>query len=81
MSLPTWDSLTIGVGSVSIDVEAVTDPAVGRQPRAEADHRKQLVGVVLLDDVPDRLNRRLILIGHGGPASEIVQGPENVKFT
>ena len=39
---PTCDALAIGVGVVSIDVEAVAHPAVGRQPRAESEHGEEL---------------------------------------
>ena len=39
---PTCDALAVGVGVVSIDVEAVAHPAVGRQPRAESEHGEEL---------------------------------------
>ena len=38
----TCDALAVGVGVVSIDVEAVAHPAVGRQPRAESEHGEEL---------------------------------------
>ena len=39
---PTCDALTVRIGIVSIDVEAVAHPAVGRQPGAKTDDGKQL---------------------------------------
>ena len=59
---PTWYPLTVGVGRVAVDVEAVADAAVRGEPGPEAEDGEELVAVVVLDDVAHALDGQLVLV-------------------
>ena len=50
------DPQAVRVRGMEVEEELVGDAAVGREARAETQRRKQLVGVVILNDVADGAN-------------------------
>ena len=62
-SVPTLHILAERIAVVSVDVETVRYPSVRWQPRPEAQHREQLVAVVITDDLAHRVDGHLVLVG------------------
>jgi len=56
------DPFAVRVGLMAVDEELMGDPAVRRDPGAEAENREELVAVVLLQDLADGLDGEFVLV-------------------
>ena len=59
---PTCNSSNIWIVRVPIDIEAMRDLALGRKTRPEAQHREELVRIVVLNNGAHGLDGSLILV-------------------
>merc|ERR1719193_686406 len=56
------DALAVGAGRGEVQEELMADVAVGRETSSESESRKHLVRVVVLDDLPHRVDGSQVLV-------------------